>query len=91
MARWYAGQVQSKISEALRSNSRTRGASLRVDVRVWVDAGGRTRAELNGSTGDAALDAVLKNEILNGLKLSEPPPAGVKMPITLRLIARRPN
>ena len=46
-ARWtaYAGQVQSRISDALRNNARTRKASARITVRVWVDSTGRiTRA-----------------------------------------------
>jgi TonB family protein len=92
MARWYAGQVSTKIAEALRANRKTRSASLRVEAKVWVDASGRvTRATLDSSTGDAALDALLRDQILPGVKLSEPPPQGMRMPIPLRLTARRPN
>lgn len=89
---WYAGQVQSKVAEALRQNRLTRNASLRVEVRVWADMTGRiTRAQLSGSTGDANLDRTLQNEVLAGLRLAEPPPEGMPMPIVLRLSARRPN
>jgi TonB family protein len=89
---WYAGQVQSRIADALRCNDRTRRVSLNVQVRVWPDATGRiTRAQLAGSTGDAGLDAALKNEVLQGLQLQEPPPQGMPLPIVLRLTARRPN
>lgn len=89
---WYAGQVQSRIADALRQNKKTRAASISgLQVRVWPDATGRiTRAQLAGSTGDRALDAALQSEVLTGLQLSEPPPAGMPAPIVLRLTARRP-
>jgi TonB family protein len=89
---WYAGQVQNRIAEAIRNNRKTRNASMHVDVRIWPDNTGRiTRATISGSTGDAAVDAALKNEVLTGLRLSEPPPEGMPTPIVIRLTARRPN
>jgi TonB family protein len=92
MARWYAGQVQTKIAEAMRNNRKTRAASLRLEVQLWVDPSGRvTRAALGSSTGDASLDEALKKEVLAGIQLAEPPPKGMRMPISLRLTARRPN
>ncbi|MEO8350649.1 MAG: TonB C-terminal domain-containing protein [Chthoniobacteraceae bacterium] len=89
---WYAGQVQSKIQEAMRNNRRTRNANLRIEVRIWAEQTGRiNRAQLSGSTGDPAIDAALRNEVLSGLQLQEPPPKGMPMPIVLRITARRPN
>jgi TonB family protein len=89
---WYASQVQTKIEEALRRNRKTRSASLSVNVRVWPDATGRiNRAQIAGSTGDPALDSALRDEVLTGLQLQEPPPAGMPAPITLRVTARRPH
>lgn len=89
---WYAGQVQTRIAEALRKNNRTRSASLSVQVRIWADSNGRiTRASLADSTGDAAVDGAIRNEILTGLQLQEPPPQDMPMPIVLRITARRPG
>jgi protein TonB len=89
---WYANQVQSRIQQALQQNRKTRSASLSVNVRVWPDATGRiNRAQITGSTGDPALDSALRDEVLTGLQLQEPPPAGMPAPITLRLTARRPR
>ncbi|MBS0659371.1 MAG: hypothetical protein JSR82_14110 [Verrucomicrobia bacterium] len=90
---WYAGQVQGRIASALRSHPRTRqGRFENLTVRIWADATGRiTRASLGGSTGDAGLDAALRNEVLAGLQLAEAPPTGMPMPIVLRVNARRPN
>jgi outer membrane biosynthesis protein TonB len=89
---WYASQVQARIQQALQQNRRTRTASLSVNIRVWPDTTGRiSRAQLAGSTGDASLDSALRDEVLTGLQLQEPPPAGMPAPITLHVTARRPR
>jgi outer membrane biosynthesis protein TonB len=88
---WYAGQVQSKIADALRHHPKTKTASISgLQVRIWPDTTGRiTRASLAGSTGQADVDAAIEREILSGLQLQEPPPAGMKLPIVLRVSAKR--
>jgi TonB family protein len=69
----------------------TRAANLRADVKIWADSTGRvTRAAIASSSGNAALDATLRDQVLTGLQLSEPPPEGMPMPIVLRVTARRP-
>jgi len=89
---WYAGEVQTRVEDALQKNQKTRSAALRLEVRIWPDTTGRvTRAELIGSTGDPALDAAIKGDVLTGLQLQEPPPAGMPLPIVMRLTERRPN
>jgi len=89
---WYASQVQSRIQQALQQNRKTRSATMTINVRVWPDSSGRiSRAQLAGSTGDASLDNALRDEVLTGLQLQEPPPAGMPAPITLRLSAHRPH
>lgn len=89
---WYAAQVQRTLREALQSHRRTRLADFTVDVKIWPDKTGRVeRAKIVGTTGDQAIDAALAAEILPGLQLQEPPPAGMKLPINLRFTARRPS
>jgi periplasmic protein TonB len=89
---WYAGKVQTTVVQGLRSNRRTKSATLNIKVRVWVDSTGRvTRAVLSGSSGDPAVDRAIQNEVLNGLQLPEPPPDGMPMPIVMRITAQRPN
>lgn len=88
---WYANQVQSRVQQALQRNRKTRSASVSVNVRVWPDANGRIdRAQLASSTGDPLLDAAIRDEVLTGLQLDQPPPTDMPAPITLRLAARRP-
>lgn len=86
---WYAGQVQNRLADALRSNPVTQRAGFSNTVQIWSDKTGRiTRVKLNSSTGDGKVDAAIENEVFNGLVLNEPPPEGMPMPINLRLTAR---
>ncbi|MEO6739415.1 MAG: TonB C-terminal domain-containing protein [Chthoniobacteraceae bacterium] len=88
----YAGQVKSRIQQALESNSRTRKAGMKIEVHVWPDATGRiSRAKLANSTGDTALDDLIRDQILTGLQISQPPPEGMPVPIRMMISARRPN
>lgn len=87
---WYAGQVQQAISRALQDHKSTRTADFRVEAKIWADQAGRiTRARLDGSTGNVALDKAIADDVLTGLVLQESPPDGMPMPIVLRLTARR--
>lgn len=89
---WYAGKIQEAIAEAVRRNDKTRDASLRIKVRVWADTTGRiTQASLTDSSGDPSIDSILKNQVLTGLTLPEPPPSDMPMPIVLRINAQRPH
>jgi outer membrane biosynthesis protein TonB len=89
---WYASEVQTRIADALRNNPSTRTASMNVVIRIWPDASGRiTKARLSGSTGDPTLDATLRNNILIGMQLSDPPPADMPLPIVMRVSAQRPQ
>ena len=92
LASLYAGKAGTRIEQELRTHRKTRTASLRVEVRIWPDSTGKiTKVALAGTTGDASLDEAIKSEILMGLQIQEPPPQGMKMPIVLRLNARRPS
>jgi outer membrane biosynthesis protein TonB len=88
---WYAGRVQNAIATALRNNPTTRTAAFTLNVKIWADRSGRvTRAQLVGSTGRSDIDQIIRNQILNGLMLSDPPPEDMPMPINLRITARKP-
>ena len=80
----YAGQVKSRIQQALESNPRTRKARMTFVIRVWPDPTGRiTRAKLETSTGDPKLDEYIRDEVITGLQVSTPPPE--RMPAFIRL------
>lgn len=88
---WYADSVNRRISDALRGNSVTKKASAVITVKIWPDSTGRiNKAVLGGTTGDPAVDEAIKNQVLVGLVLNEPPPSDMPLPINLRITARKP-
>lgn len=87
---WYASMVQTQIEAALRGNKKTRNAVMQVKVRLWAEGTGRvSRVQLVSSTGNAELDAAIRDEVLSGLTLREPPPRDMPMPIVTRVTARK--
>lgn len=89
---WYAREVVGAFGDALRANPATREAVFNIRIRVWLDTTGRvTRVKLADSTGSMAVDAALRNQVLVGLQLQDPPPDGMPMPVVMRLTATRPN
>jgi hypothetical protein len=89
---WYASIVTAQVESALRSNAKTSRLVATAQIRLWADNSGRVfRVVLTPSTGDADVDAVIRNEVLGGLVLREPPPKDMPMPIVARWTARRPS
>jgi len=87
---WYANTVQKAIERAFDANPKTRFAVMDIRVRIWIDRNAHVvRVLLMGSSGDPAVDAALRNSVLSGISLSEPPPSDMPMPIVLKMIARR--
>lgn len=89
---WYAREVVGAFGDALRANSLTRDAVFNIRVRIWLDQSGHvTRVHLADSTGNPNVDAALRDQILVSVRLPDPPPDGMPMPIVARLTATRPN
>ncbi|HVX78786.1 MAG TPA: energy transducer TonB [Bradyrhizobium sp.] len=89
---WYASIVTGQVEAALRANPRTKNAVMEVQVRIWADASGRvSRVVLTPSTGDAELDTIIRNQVVGGLVLREPPPKDMPMPIVTKITERRPT
>ncbi len=88
---WYANSVINSIHDALARNDKTKDAKFRIKVRIWVGQDARiTRASIS-STGDPAVDDAIKNQVLIGNSLPEPPPSDMPMPIVMMLTAARPD
>ena len=87
-ALWAAGALE--LADALRGDRRTRSAVMTLEVKIWADSLGQiTRTQLVNSTGDTGLDSALRNDVLGRVRLPEPPPADMPMPINLRITARK--
>ncbi|WP_341872080.1 TonB family protein [Methyloferula stellata] len=89
---WYASIVQSQVETALHANPRTRSAVMQMKVRLWADPSGRiSRVQIDSSSGNPEVDAAIRNEVLAGLILHEPPPKEMPMPIVMRITSRKPS
>jgi periplasmic protein TonB len=89
---WYASIVQSQVETALHANPRTRSAVMQMKIRLWADPSGRiNRVQIDSSSGDPDVDAAIRNEVLAGLTLREPPPKDMPMPIMMRITSRKPS
>lgn len=85
---WYGGKVKQRILNQLSAHAELRKASFAVVVKLWISADGKvSRVELMDSTGKADLDGELRQELAR-LSLEAPPPEA-KMPVKLRIVARK--
>jgi hypothetical protein len=82
---WYASEVQDRIADAVRNDPRMRRGAMNVIVRIWPDATGRIIKATVSSGGNNTLESTVQDSILTGLKLPEPPPADMPLPIVMRL------
>jgi TonB family protein len=87
---WYYAKIASELEQAFRKSHRLKTADTRVELRVWADGSGRiTRVQLVRSTGQPELDEALQSVV--GLRLRDPPPPDIPMPMLARFTARRPG
>ena len=88
---WYAAEVQDRIADAVRNDPRMRRGAMNVIVRIWPDATGRIIKATVSSGGNSTLESTVQDNILTGLKLTEPPPADMPLPIVMRLEVQQPH
>jgi hypothetical protein len=61
-------------SAAVRTQIETAFRNKQVQIQLWADGAGRVyRIQVISSTGDAQLDAIIRDDVLRSLMLSEPP------------------
>jgi protein TonB len=87
---YYASLLQSQLNQALHANKTTTNASFQVTARVWVDNTGVVTRVVVAPSGNDVVDAAIRNEVLAGMKFSQPPPAGMPMPIVMSLTGQQP-
>jgi outer membrane biosynthesis protein TonB len=83
---WYSTIVQRQIQDAISTNPKTRHLVGTIQVRIWADGSGRvSRVQIVAGSGDPQVDALISEQVLNGLTLREPPPPDLPMPIVTRI------
>jgi len=85
----YAGRLQRHLQEQLSRHRKLKESDYRVTLRVWLRRDGSVeKAELAQSTGNTALDEVLKEALLQVSAMREAPPENMPQPIRIRVTAR---
>jgi protein TonB len=86
---WFTGQIKTQIEDALAAEKGLANAQYRLVVHVWVAPNGHIdKTELQGSSGNAEIDALIR-KTLNGLnKLGDAPPDDMPQPVKLRITSK---
>jgi periplasmic protein TonB len=86
---WYAGLLKNEILDQLGAETRARSGQYSITVRVWVREDGTIdRVSVVQSSGDHARDQVIEAALSRISRLSQPPPADMPEPISLRIVSR---
>ncbi|PTR08029.1 outer membrane transport energization protein TonB [Nitrosospira sp. Nsp5] len=86
---WFTGLLKGQIESALAKDRDLAKGDYRLVVKVWVAGNGKIeRFELEGSSGNAQIDGLIKAALNNIAPLSEPPPANMPQPVRLRITSR---
>ena len=85
---WYAGLLKDQILNQLGAQPDVRSTTYSVVVSVWVaDDGTIQRVRVAQSSGDERRDRSIEEALTRLGRLSQPPPADMPEPITLRIVS----
>lgn len=86
---WFTGLLKGQIESALAKDKELAKGDYRLVIKVWITGSGKIeRFELEGTSGNAETDGLIK-VALNGIApLSEPPPENMPQPVKLRITFR---
>jgi protein TonB len=87
----YARQAADRIAGAMRTHATLKTAAMVIQIKIWIDSTGRVARAVVQPTGNPLIDSALQNDVLIGMQLSQPPPAGMVMPVSMKVTARRPG
>jgi protein TonB len=86
---WYAGLLKSEVIDQLSSEKRAHNGEYSVVVRVWVRSDGSVdRVRIAQSSGNRERDQAIEQALSRITRLSQPPPADMPEPISLRIVSR---
>ncbi len=85
---WYAGLLKDQILNQLGAQPDVRTSTYSVVVSVWVgDDGTIQRVRIAQTSGDERRDHSIEEALTRLGRLSQPPPADMPEPITLRIVS----
>jgi protein TonB len=86
---WYAGLLKDQILDQLNSDRLARQGAYSLMVRVWVRGDGSIdRMSIVQGSGNRERDSAIEAALSRISRLSQPPPADMPEPISLRIVSR---
>jgi hypothetical protein len=86
---WFTGQVKVKVEEALAADKDLSVAQYRLVVLLWLNTAGYIeRIELQGTSNNDKIDALIKKVLIGKLVANEPPPSDMPLPIKIRITSK---
>lgn len=86
---WYTDQIKAHVEEALAGQKDLVKVQYRLNVRIWLARDGRVeRAELQGSSGDASIDKLIRKALAGVGSIAEAPPEDMPQPVKLRITSK---
>jgi TonB family protein len=86
---WFTDQIKRRIEEAMAAEKDLAKAQYRVIVHVWLTRAGRVeRTEVRGSSGDSAVDKLIKKALAGMEAISDAPPEDMPQPVKLRITSK---
>jgi TonB family protein len=86
---WYAGLLKDQILDQLNSDRLARQGAYSLMVRVWVRGDGSIdRMRIVQGSGNRERDSAIEAALSRISRLSQPPPADMPEPISLRIVSR---
>lgn len=85
----FAGRLQRHLQEQMGRNRKLKESDYRVSLRLWLRPDGSVdKVELAQSTGNEALDQLLREAVLQAGPMREAPPENMQQPVRIRVTAR---
>lgn len=88
----FTGQIKARIEEALAAQKGLEHAQYRLVLHVWFTRDGLVeRAELQGSSGNASIDDLIRKTLAEMGPVGEAMPEDMPQPVKLRITSKNPG
>ncbi len=85
---WYGQRIARQMEDDLKRAKALQGKEYRVVALLWFNAAGAvTQVRLDNGSGNAAVDDILRSEMLR-MTLRDPLPSDIPQPVKLRVVSR---
>lgn len=86
---WYSNILQQDIVDFLSTHDMVRSSQYSIALKLWIAKNGKVKKiELIESTGDAAIDRMIRVALGEMGQFSEKPPADMPQPVRLKITSK---